>query len=94
MRIKMKESMNGSNDGINVEHFEEGKVYEVSTGLGNNFIGQKVARVTKEPIAAEAEASTPDEPDEDGEARAKSAKAKKGSPENKDAGNPDENKEE
>ena len=53
-RIKMRETKHGSNDGINIEQFEKGKVYTVSDRLGDNFVNQQKIAVDFEEKAEDA----------------------------------------
>ena len=53
-RIKMRETKHGSNDGINIEQFERGKVYTVSDRLGDNFVSQQKIAVDFEEKAEDA----------------------------------------
>ncbi len=45
MKIKMKKTTLGSSNGINVQSYNEGEIYEVVESLGNALVQDKVAVV-------------------------------------------------
>lgn len=60
MRVKMLEDAQGSPDGAHVYPYEGGKVYEVGDDLGNAFIAEGVAEVSKAKQAAAPEENKQD----------------------------------
>lgn len=53
MRVKMLKDAPGSPDGIHVNEYAKGNVYEVTDSLGDAFIGAKLAKLDKpEPAPA------------------------------------------
>lgn len=66
MRVKMKDDAPGSPDGVIVNQYAAGDVYEVTEDLGNAFLAEGLAEETKaKPTAEPGEDKQDAGPDED-----------------------------
>lgn len=84
MRVKMLTDAPGSPDGVTVNEYSKGEVYEVTDSLGTVFIEQGLAEATEDDVTPDAEPAV-EVPDESPEELAEKSDSKK------DAG-PSENK--
>lgn len=61
MRVKMLTDAPGSPDGVTVNQYAEGEIYEVSDDLGEVFVNEDLAEETDEDVAASTEEPPADE---------------------------------
>lgn len=76
MKVKLLVDAPGSPDGVTVNEYSEGEVYEVTDSLGTVFIEQGLAEATEDDVTPDAE-PVEEVPDESPEELAETAKGKK-----------------
>lgn len=70
MRVKMLEDAPGSPDGVTVNEYDEGVVYEVSDALGVVFVREGFADETDEDVTSDVVSESVADEDADAEADA------------------------
>ncbi len=68
MRVKMLQDAPGSPDGVTVNEYSEGVVYEVTDDLGNAFVAENFAEETTDDVTPD-ETPVEDEAGEDTESK-------------------------
>lgn len=78
--VKMTKTMKGSNDGLSVKEYQQGKIYAISEGLYRGFSELDVCVVVKDKDnqkSKETKAEAPDETKDDKKEKKKAGKKEK-----------------